>query len=523
MDIWYSIAVVPTVFVIVSLIFWLALNKTFGKKVTNKGTMLFKLDINQRLILRYDRKGNDITEWVLFHSSKRNQWVPLERLSKSFVGTPGEKLLRNAFVALSRGQKKVNFSFKSDSIIPKKSTEVFFTISDIEDTDKFTIILRWKQIDKISNNLKDVNLLDSEKIANTGHKYKAFMAFGLDEHIDDIHKHMANNLNLVAGVKYKHMFVHEDMFIVVLSNRTLLRLNTHIKLLRSEIKHIGYKIGTRSFFKSSAVLSVKNVDSAQKVTKVVRALDYYLSISLRTKQQFINESNTEYSREQYEKYIIEAKNFRAATRAGSFNLSFIPIKSITSPKKVIDFVKAEVDGIDAEIMTELTRNRANREKLLNSVATEIAINQIVKVPVIVDVTPRWLVFNVDKIKNKKAIYVLKLNMSNTAPFVDAVNKLRKKGFIFALRITEFRDSTTILIKNIRPEFIIIDEVMAGVPSVEVYQQLFSIRTFSSIYNFKTIFENPSKNLIGLKAKKTKDDLKRLDSIGMKYYFNYKKR
>ncbi|MCK5945740.1 MAG: hypothetical protein KAG04_00560 [Mycoplasmataceae bacterium] len=523
MDIWYTAAIVPSIFVFISFIIWVVLNKSFGRKVTTKGTMLFKLDINQRVILRYDRKGNDITEGVLFHSNKRDQWVPLERLTKSFVGTPGEKLLRNAFVALAGGEKRVTFSFKSNSIISKKNTEVFFTISDIVDTDKFTIILRWKQVDAISTNLKDVNLLDMEKISKSGHKYKAFIAFGLDEHIEDIHKHMANNLNLVAAIKYKNMVVYEDMLIIIMSSRSHVKLNQNVKMARYEIKHIGYRIGTKSFFKSSAILSVKNADTSRKVHKVIRALDYYLNISLRTDEQFVDETNKEYKKEEYDEYVVQAKNFRAATRGGTFNLNFIPIRSIISQAKVIDFVKADVEGIGEETFNELIRNKSNYEKLLNSVATEIAINQRVKVPVIVDVTPRWLLQNAEKMNNKKAIYVLKLHMANTAPFVDAIEKLRNKGFIFGLRISEFRDSTTILIKNIRPEFVIIDKSMASVPSVEVYQQLFSIRTFASIYKFKTIFENPSTNLIGNKKNKSKEDLKRLDSIGMKYYFNHKKR
>ena len=522
MDIWYAAAIVPSLFVLVSLVIWIILNKSFSKKVTTKGTMLFKLDINQRSIFRYDRKGNDITEGVMFHSSKRDQWVPLERLTKSFVGTPGEKLLRNAFVSLSDGEKSVTFSFKSDSIIPKRNTEVFFTIKDIKDTDKFAVILRWKQIDGIANRLKDVNLVDMEKIAKSGHKYKAFVAFGLDEHIDDIHKHMANNLKLVAGVKYKDMVVYDDMLIIVMSSRSYIRLNQNVKLLKNEIKHIGYRIGTRSFFNSSAILSVKDVNTEKKVSKVIRALDYYLNLSLRTNTQFADETNSEYKKEEYDEYIVQSKNFRAATRAGSFKLNYIPIRSISSSTKVIDFVQADIEGISDHIFNEITRNKSNSERLSNSIATEIAINQRVKVPVIVDVTPKWLIQNAEKMNNKKAIYVLKLNMANTAPFVDVIEKLRGRGFIFGLRINEFRDSTTILIKNIRPEFVIIDKSMAGVPSVEVYQQLFSIRTFASIYKFKTIFENPSPNLIGNRQKKTKEDLKRLDAIGMKYYFNHKK-
>jgi len=109
-------------------------------------------------------------------------------------------------------------------------------------------------------------------------------------------------------------------------------------------------------------------------------------------------------------------------------------------------------------------------------------------------------------------------MPNTAPFVEVIEKLKEKGFIFGLRINKFRDSTTILIKNIRPEFVVIDESMASMATVAIHQQLFSIKTFSAIYKFKTIFENPPKSLVGKDA-----DKKRIKAVGMKYYFEYKKR
>ena len=509
----YSI-LAPVMFVFIGIIMWLFLNFSFKKNETKKGVLILKLDINQRMVYRYKRTANNVTDSIIFHSKKKAQWVPLERLTKTFVGTPGEKWLRNSFVSLAQGEKNVKFTFTTKDVIEKTKTRFTFTINDIDGTDKFNMIIRWKQIDAEASELKDVNLLDVEKIAKMKKKYKGFVAFGLNEHIEGINKHMAAALKNVSSIRYKNMIVQDDVFIILFGAATARGLHTKIKTFKNEVTKNGYKIGVRSFFMSSAVIEAREIDDSKRVMSVVRALDYYLNLSLKTGKQFVDDECDMFNKEEYDEYIVETKNLRAATRAGSFELKLFPVKTAGSAKKVIEFVKPQVEGMSEYIFKELMRNKFNEERLINSVATEVAVNKRVKVPVIVDITAKWLIDNQNKINYKKAIYVIKLNMSNTAPFVEVIDKLSAKGFIFGLRITKFKDGTNILIKNIRPEFVIIDEKLSSVSTFAIYQQLFSIKTFSSIYNFKTIFENPPKELTGKKSSKA-----RAEALGMKYYFN----
>ena len=512
----YSV-LAPILFVFIGITMWLFLNFSFKKNETKKGVLILKLDINQRMVYRYERTANNVTDRIIFHSRKKAQWVPLERLTKTFVGTPGEKSLRNSFVSLAQGEKNIKFTFITKDIIEKTKTRFIFTINEIHGSDKFNMIIRWKQIEAEKNELRDVNLLDTHNIAKIKKKYKGFVAFGLNEHIEDINKHMAAAIKNVTSIRYKNMIVQDDVFIVLFSASTARGLHNKIKIFKKAVVKNGYKIGVRSFFMSSAVIEAREINNSRRVMSVIRALDYYLNLSLKISEQFVDDQCAMFNKDEYDEYIVETKSLRAATRSGSFELRTFPVKAIGSKNKIIEFIKPKIEGMSEHIFKELMRNKFNEERLINSVATEVAINKRINIPVIVDITANWLIKNQNKINYKKAIYIIKLNMNNTAPFVEVIDKLSAKGFIFGLRITKFKDGTNILIKNIKPEFVVIDEKLSSVSTFTIYQQLFSIKTFSSIYNFKTIFENPPKELIAKKASKS-----RAESLGMKYYFNITK-
>lgn len=503
---------VPTITLVIFSLFvyrWYV-NTKIQTVVPETTTFIFKFDAKNRRVMAYnvipDRKN-------IFKKLMNNTWSPIESITNHFKTDEAQKKMRKAFNNLDLGSKSESFDFISQfSLLKKGEYHVSFVIDSIKDDTNYIMRLSWRKINKQKLFNAIDNKLDKQDVIADGiQNYKGFVAFNVvsdssvaqSKLIEFAHKIYSQN-----KIKY---FISGGFVVFVFFGANAKQTKKQLDSFIKAFKDVGFKIGANHLFDGSAFAASNKVNSTKNLNGVLQLLDFLINTSIKIGRNFISYKEG-LNRQEFEKFSEASKSFRLATRAKNIQSKVIAIRYWRSKKKSIEFIIPTIEGIHQNTLNDILRNKNNKDMLIDAHATMIAIDGHYDSAVMFDVNEHWLIENKDKIRYKKAIYLINASDNNSSELQEVVEELNNRGFLFALRIIRYTEDVVTVVQRIKPNFLVIDSSFWNENKLfdsEKLINLMSLKKVSDEQKIKMIFEQPS-DLID-------EDTSR--KIGLHYFYN----
>lgn len=460
---------------------------------SDKSILLFALDLRERKVMSLQTKLHEKTGVL---DLKEGKWIPTSTLLDKFADEEIHRLFREAMHQLEGGLETTSFMYVTEPHkLFKKESLVTFTFTKMEDTTEYTFIVKWEPVN-MDRETKFVapKALDLEQIANESSTWKGFIAFNTVSGVKDSTDKF---IELIYRQSKKESFHHivisgyVVLFLTAQSEKQLTkRINSFIVMMEKQ----GYKRGASHLFDGSAFVMSDKVTTVKAVGGIIKALDYFVNKSIKEKLNFVS-FDENYDREEFNTFVEASKSFRMAIVSSDIKIEIATVRNWRNKRKTIEYIFPSVEGINASLLDSIMRNKNNKEQLMNANATNIAINQTVDLPVLVDINASWFLENKSKMVYKRAIYVINLNYTgNTNLLREAMAEMKEQGFVFAFRLTQLNEDIIMLIQNTRPGFIVIDHSYWGnreLFNTSLLIQLMTIRKLAASSNAKMIYEDPS--------------------------------
>lgn len=485
--------------------------RTIKNKAAEKSTLLFALNVKERKVRSLQTKFHERSGLFDLKSGK---WQPTSDLLAYFDDMEIHRHFREAMHTLESGADTTKFLYVSKPhTIFKKESLIEFTFNRMSDSYEYTFVVKWEPVNK--NPEKAVVLptqLTLDDIANDKSMWKGFIAFNTVSDVKDATDKFINLIyRLVKKDSIRYVVISGYVvFMLTAPSEKLItkKINQFITMMENQ----GFKRGANHLFDGSAFVTSDKVTSVKAIGGVVKALDYFVNKSIKEKLNFIS-FGADYDRDEFNSFVEASKSFRLATRTGDVKQNKVVVRSWKSKRKTIEYVFPSVDGINQKLLNTILRNKNNKEQLINANARNIAINQQIDLPVLVDINASWFLENKANMVYQKAIYVINLNHTgSTDKLRESLSEMKAKGFVFALRLTQLNEDITLLIQNTKPGFIVIDHSFWGVHelfSTSLLIQLMTIRKLAVSSNIKMIYEDPSEFV----------DEETAQKIGLDFYYN----
>ncbi len=479
----------------------------------HKGVHIFDLDLYTKKILQFNstKKQNSI-----FKGIEKKDGIPLKYLLNQFEDNKTiKRKFREAMVKIDSGKPNYKITFEGKLKSSKKKNVYLIDINFQENksSSDYLMLLSWRK--KTTHNEKKVvkaNFIDREFIININSQYKGFIAFNMNQEINnatdkfiELMKHTIN--------KDLTYFKNNDVLIIVLHGPTMKKVNKQILSFVSKIKRKGKRSGYNMFFNGSGYITLKEIYTPRALNQAIRALDFFIILSIDLKKEFISNQTNEYDAEEYTKYSKAVRIFRFGVRTGKVSTNFIPVRRKSTNREIISYANPKIKDLNNNMLQKVLSNGNNKIELIDAQAKIIGIKNKIKIPILLDINSNWLIRNENRIKYKEAIYVVNLNSGlRYNDLMKTIKKMQSKEFVFAIRISKFNEIAGVLIKQANPKFILVDQNIWGEEALSdsnLYITLLTIKKVAESEGIKVIYENPPSII----------DKKTAKNIGMQYYYN----
>lgn len=505
---------VPTITLMIFSLFiyrWYV-NSKIQTVVPETTTFLFKFDVKNRKVMAYNvipsRKN-------VFRILKVNTWSNVDVITNHFKTDSAQRKIRKAFNNLESGSQSESFDFVSQfSLLRKGEYHVNFIIDALEGEPHFIMRLSWRKISEKKTFEAKENKLDKQEVIREGtDNYVGFVAFNVvsdststaeSKLIEFAHKIYAHN-----KIKY---FVSGGFVVFVFFGSNAKQTKKQLDSFIKSFKDVGFKIGANHLFDGSAFAASNKVNSIKNLNGVLQLLDFLINISIKIGKNFISYKEG-LNKQEFQKFAEASKSFRLATRAKNVQSKVLSIRYWRSKKKSIEYIVPSIEGIHANTLKDILRNKNNKDMLVDAHASMVAIDGHYDSAVMFDVNEQWLIDNKDKIKYKKAIYLINTADNNSSELQQVVEELNQRGFLFALRIVRYTEDVVTVVQRVKPDFLVIDQSFWNENKLfdsEKLINLMSLKKVADEHRIKMIFEQPS-NLIDEETAK---------KIGLHYFYNF---
>ena len=486
----------------------------FGySEVSTKGLTVFRLDWYARKILPIDSGKRQ--KFIISGISKKT-WSPLKMMTKGFVDSEKvSKQFRDALNYIGSNNKEYIFDFTSkvQGISKRYNYKFNIVLSPKEDDSNFIMTITWNIIRKENNNRKSViKFIDKEHVVENTSIIKGFVAFNLNNEIKDASSKLINTFKQFAK-KDLIYFINNDLLIVSFFGNTIKKVNSQIQYFISKMKNKGFKKGAKTFFDGSGYTVLKSIDTNKSLVQTMKALDFFINLSINLNKNFVSNHSKSFNLDDYKNYSNNSKIFRASLRSGDIKTELIPVKNRKTKKGIISYASPKIDGIDDNMLKRLLTNRNYKIDYTNAHAQNIGIKSTINKPTLIDVDSSWLIGNYKKLEFKKAVYVIDVKHGiKYEDLKDVVIWMSENKFYFAIRIINFNEMISTLVKQTSPQFIIIDKSAwrnRRIANAQTYISLLTIKEMAEFNNIKVIYENPSSFI----------DKNTIKKINMNFYYN----
>ncbi|NQZ65602.1 MAG: hypothetical protein HRT99_00090 [Mycoplasmatales bacterium] len=478
----------------------------------HKGVHIFNLDLYSKKIRQFKSTKKQKS---IFKGIGKKDAIPLKNLLNQFDNSQSiKRKFREAMVKITSGvdQYSLNFEGKLNQVSKKNLYFIEITFYKSDNSADYLMILSWrKKVNKKSGKEIKVNYVDREHIININSKFKGFIAFNINQKINDSTNKFIKLLKLTINKDLTY-FKNNDVLIIVLHGPSMKNVNRQILSFISKIRKRGKSVGYNMFFNGSGYITLQEIYTHKSLNQAIRALDFFIILSIDLNKEFISNQTEEYNAEEYKKYSKAVRIFRFATRTGRISTTYKPVRRKSNNREIIRYAHPGVSDLNNNILKKVLSNGNNKIELMDAQAKIIGINKKIDTPVLIDVNSHWLIKNQSRMQYKKAIYVVNLNSQlryNT--LMETIKKLQKEEFVFAIRITKFTEMVGILIKQTNPQFILVDGIIwgeEGLSDSNLYITLLTIKKVAQSEKIKVIYENPPEMI----------DKKTAKNIGMQFYY-----
>ena len=498
-----------TILIGVALFGIMKMNKAKSNSII-KGTKVFKYNDRRGKVFLYDEIWNKKQEKALFKSNRSGKWNKATSVFAHFEEMEFSKKLANATIKVKAGKGIQTFEGVV-TLKHKKRVIIKADIGSISDSDYINLIVSWKLFAKPLE-IKAANKITQQNIADDDSIYKAFVGFNLNTGIHDVEKLFLSDISKMVNKLGSEYFFSQNTIIIYSSSNNLNRLTKRIKKCTKTISTLSKKIGTSRLYSGSTYVISKEVNTIKRVGTILGAVDFNINLSIRKNIDFMNKDDESFSGEEYKAFISASSAFRSAIKTDDISFKEVPVKKVSSNRKIMSYAFPIVNGISEEVQKTILRNRGNLHLLRDSFAKMIAIEKKVKTPLLIDVNQSWIEQNYKDIKYKSAIYVINLNPSTNGISRAIIEELKDKGFNIAVKLDRQNESIITVIRKIKPQFIVVGQALTNNTSSSSLISLISIRKSATNEGVKLIHENPS----------TKIDEKMKEKIGIEYAYHLEK-
>ena len=481
-----------------------------------KGTKIYKLDLYSRKVHLIEQSS---LQKDLFKLPKlKDGNVPLKMIVDIF-NPRIQKMFRNAIEEISKDGNRNTFEFDYDlesnnQLFKKHKTFKFVVnLNSIEGSSDYLLSMKWEPVYKAENLELKYSQLTKEQVINLEASHKGFVAFNMNADLDNSDIKLIDTLSLITK-KEIMFFKNRNILIVLFVGNSTQNVNSKIHKFISKIKKKGTLYGIRALYKGTGYITIKNMNTTKDLSNAVRALDFLITVSIATNQPFFSNQKDGFDPDEYKVYTKASKLFLTNVKAGKVDTKYIPIRSYASNRKVMDYAYPTINGINDNMLTYLLTNHNNNIKLMNSHAHNVGVEKSIDSPVLIDVNANWLVKYGKLLNYKKAIYAV--NITKDVLYEDLKQimvDLNNEGIIFAIRVKRYNEFITMLIKQTKPKFLIVDKMIWGKTTLSTsntFINLLTLKKLADSENIKIIYEDPHMSV----------DKETAEKIGMKYLYKY---
>ena len=498
-----------TILIGIVLFFVMKLNKAKSNSIT-KGTKVFRYDDHNEKLLLYDEIWNRRYEKAIFKSNRPGKWNKSSSVFAYFKPMGFSKKLANAVIKVKAGSGIQNF----EGIVTlkhKKKVVIKAEVGSIKDSAHINLVISWNIFSKPLE-IETAEKITQQNVVDDNLTYKAFIGFNLNTGIRNVERMFLTDIHKMVNKLGSKYFFSQNTIIIYSSSNSLKRLTKTIEKCTKTINTFSKKIGTSRLFSGSTYVISKDVNTLKRVGTILGAIDFNINLSIRKKVEFMNKDHESFNGEEYKAFVASSSIFRSAIKTGDISFKEVPVKKVSSNRKIMSYAFPVVNGISEEIQKNILRNRGNLHLLRDSFANMIAIEKKVKTPLLIDVNQSWIEENYKNMKYKGAIYVINLNPSVAGISRSIVEELKENGFNIAVKLDRQNESIITVIRKIKPQFIVVGESLTNNTSSSSLISLISIRKSATNEGVRLIHENPS----------TAIDEKMKEKIGIQYAYRLEK-
>lgn len=511
------VALIAIVVVVVGgflAILFFVFNANKLKTLAERGIRIYRVDINRGLVQRNESEKIRTIQALRSSHAFSNEWETLDYLKFWLTESSGEPLFRQAIHELTN-KKPDSYSFNFISTMPavKKIGKNKFQVNfEFHKTDSgfYILIVKWHIIStEKTKTIQEVRVISREELDQTSRPTTGYVAFNVKKN-----REATTRLLKIISTMWNQQvvsFFTSGLLIIVFQDENTKAISKTIRRFVATFEKYGSQFGAQQLFEGSAYIYADNGHVSANQTKSLQALEFFISISIDKKRNFISLANKEFNLDDYKLFSEGLRIFKNAIRERDIQIEKIPVRNYKNNRQITEFITPRIKGLNNHLITTILKNFNNRQELIDATATKVS-QMTSSDPVLVDVTETWLITNKDLIKNKKAIYVVDFEDRISAERIRSImESLREKNYVFGIRISQFEEKSFALLKRLKPNFVIIDQQFMSSSNLfdsNTYINLLMIAEISEEEKIKIIYEKPSEFIDNYTAEK----------IGLNYYY-----
>ena len=501
----------PSIVVLIGLItyFIMRIKKTNSNSII-KGTKVFRYDDRTEKLFLYDEIWNRKQEKAIFKGNRAGKWNKSSTVFAHLQPMGFSKKLTNAAINVKAGSGLQKFEGKV-MLKHKKEVIIKVELGSIDDSAHMNLVISWNIVYP-ELEIKSATKITQQYVANDNLMYKGFVGFNLNTGIKDVEKLFLSDIKRMVSKLGSKYFFSQNTIIIYMASNNLKRLTKTIEKCANKITVISKKIGTSRLYSGSTYIVSKDVNSIKRVNTILNAIDFNINLSIRKKVEFMNKDHESFDGDEYKAFVAASSVFRNAIKTSDISFKEVPVKKVSSNRKIMSYAFPIVNGISEEVQKTILRNRGNLHLLRDSFANMIAINSKVKVPLLIDVNQSWIEENYKKMKYKGAIYVINLNPSMPGISKTIIQEIKDNGFNIAVKLDRQNESIITILRKIKPQFIVVGQALTNNASSSSLISLISIRKSATNEGVRLIHENPSFDI----------DEKMKEKIGIQFAYHLEK-
>ena len=489
------------------IIFTLFQNKRINKPM--KETIIIKLDLFNR---KFFVEQIGIKDKRLLKYIDLKKWNKLSIITSNFNQQFSMKLTE-VLNDLDNGSEYEYFYFEDQSIYTKrKRARYFFTFSKIDDSTDYLVEIKFNHIldpkkDKVKNQIIKI---EKNKIMNIKQPIKGFIAFNIVKKTNEKILKFVSLLKINNKKGNIYYLNHDSFLIILIANLKRKQVEKSILKIKNNVLNTKFSSEIRYLYKGSSVAISSKANSVKRVNQILQTLNFLTIDSKKRNEEFLL-LDENFNKNKFKTYNQALKIFNNSLKDKKFQIVVSSVRNIGNNNRMVDYVFPKIKNINENLFNWIISDLACKKDLTNAFAEKILIKTSRK-PIMLDVNDGWIIDNLDRIKNKRALMVIKFNKINkTNEKINFIKSIHARELLVAFTISDYNENIVSILRKTKPRFILVDDIIWTSDKLLIsnyFMKLMSLNDLTKKYKIKILYKNPSLIL----------DKKTYRDIGLKYYF-----